>query len=230
MALLQQLISGSWNSSGNERFLYNNSEKAIAYHSITFFDPYKEYLAKKNNDELIVTTHIEDSATIKSTVIKGYNTWDDFMLIPSNAPVIQMSQVSPTYTDLNSWDGSIDETQVLKNNNDGMYWQMISGNWDFILDMEYKYVWRSFYYWYTEFLEAIHGQKKFITLCEDQSKLYTGRIMVEDVTDDGEGSNITVSLAYNIQPILYSGDEIDMLSYYKSGTLVKYDTGLVIDG
>lgn len=221
MAEYQEIISGVRpDGSSNNRVIYGATSTAISYYSISFLDTYKETNIKINNNEIGDLIIDNGSYSERTRTICEYNTWDDFFLIPDSAPIVPLSQVSPQYTDLSSWDGSIDETQALKNaSNNGLYYQMISGNWEFFLDIRYLQRYSSFYEWYTALLEAIHGRLKIISLCKNQKEFYIGRVFVEEVNDPADSNPVTVSFAYNIQPYVYDGTGYYLYKYYKNGEL-----------
>ena len=225
MADMYELIRGYRpNGPSGTYFEYGFSEAAKNYHSISFLDTYEEFKMKSDNiNDLEFTFMQHPTYDDKDITVQEYNTWDQFCMIPDSAPTVQPSQVTPTYSDLVAWDGSIDETQVLKNNNDGMYYQMISGNWDFVLDTQrYLYQYGSFFKWCTNMLEGIHGRVKVININQNKDKIYIGRLFVEDVNDPGDGNPVTVSISYNIQPYVYNGSESAMVTYYNNGSLTKY--------
>ena len=203
--------------SSADKVIFDYSEEAESLYSISFLDSYELYNIKKNNNENTSRnyTYSNGCREVQET-IREVNTWDTLKMIPSSQPLVLHSQVTPQYTDLAAWDGSIDETEALGK----AFHQTISGSWEFMLDHCYLEKYGTFYNWYTDLLESLHGQKKLILLNKDPDFFYLGRVFVESIDDPADGGFATVSIQYNINPYVCKCAYGGLSNYYKYGTII----------
>lgn len=177
--------------------LYLPTDAALQYHAVCFMPTYESYNNKNNYSSK-----------------KNYNTWDNWFMIPTSDPYIPPSQVLTNYTSFEYWDGSLDETEVL---DDKYYRQMISADQEFLIDFNYIKNFLNIYNLYSDILESIHGQEKLILFATDMTVMYKGRVYVDGIEDPADGSNVTVTLKYNVEPYIYSAEDRYLTEYYSTG-------------
>ena len=188
-------------------FVYSREAKNMF--SLTFLPDKDENFIFSNDD--INESHYK----INSLGKREFNTWDTWRLIPMNVPVVTNPQVVTAFTDLKNKDGKLDETSVLHPNTHVIYRQICSGKFDFYLDFSYLNIFNNFYNFYNNILENIHGKKLFLVLNENPIYMYFGRFFVEGINDNGNGNQVTLAIAYNIEPYIYLIEGLS--AYYTNG-------------
>lgn len=121
----------------------------------------------------------------------NYNTWDDWHLIPSTRPLVVPARQKQYLYDIHGGNGSIDESDTLRN---FPLYNDREGSWEFYVENDYGY-WQSRY---TDIMESVHGLKCIVTLDDDPSWYYTGRVYVNDWKSDKDRSKIV--LDYTLYP------------------------------
>lgn len=125
----------------------------------------------------------------------GKNTWDDWHLIPSSAPVVAQAGVSTNFVDIpGRTDGPIDMSTYLTGR---IIYGARSGSFQFIVDNDHE-GWESIRRKIADFL---HGQRMKMCLEDDPGFYYEGRFSLNEWRI--EASNSTVSINYALGPYKY---------------------------
>lgn len=145
------------------------SDLAKQYHSITFYSDW---------------------------YTKGYNTWDDFHLVPTSRPVFKLPTMKENYIDIPGADGRIDLSETLTgypifNNREG--------DIEFIVMNDYDGSWHNRYMKLANFL---HGNRLQVVLNDDPGYYYQGRFTLSDWNSDSNESATwsKVTIHYNVEP------------------------------
>lgn len=131
-----------------------------------------------------------------SITIQGYNTYDEWGLIPMKRPHVAQPPLKSKYVDIPAFDGEIDYTEVLTGR---PAYGMREGSWEFWLRPQEE--WPNVY---GDILQKIHGKNVNIILEDDPEWFYTGRVTVESFDTEDHNSKITIQ--YHLDPYKYQID------------------------
>lgn len=128
-----------------------------------------------------------------SIIFGTKHSWDDWALIPSERPVIELPSVNTMYVNVPGSNGRLDLTEVLLG---FPTYKNRSGSWKFHIAHD-----KSVYTWerlYEEMASYLHGRHRTCVLTDDPAYYYEGRFTVEKLTPAKLLSNITVK--YDLDP------------------------------
>lgn len=128
---------------------------------------------------------------IHSINIHGYNTWDDWHLIPSSRPVVNPPTKKRSTINNIGGNGIIDESDSLRGFS---LYNTRQGSWEFYVENDYG-DWQARY---TEIMDAIHGIQCTVSLDDDPSWYYTGTVSINEWKSNKDRSVIT--LDYDLYP------------------------------
>lgn len=138
--------------------------------------------------------------TLENGKFKGYDTYEDWHLIPSSRPTIAPPGVETKFVTIPGMDGSIDLSEFLRK--DRPAFGNRAGTFDFYVanmydDPNIHEYWMSMY---PKIVNAIHGKRFKMVLWEDDPDYYwEGRFTV-DKHDPGNGDHSSVSISYQVGP------------------------------
>ena len=144
------------------------------YHSITFGDG-----------------SLYPSGHEKEGQFMGFNTWDDWHLIPAERPSIAAPGVSTNFVEIPGRDGAIDMSTFLINR---PVYTTREGSWDFYVDNDHEY-WESIR---SKIMNTLHGRRFKIVLEDDPEWYWEGRFTVDNWRS--EKSNSRIQINYQIDP------------------------------
>lgn len=139
-----------------------------------------------------------------AVIIDGVNTFTTWGLVPTSRPVVNPPEVKTHYIELPAANGYIDLTEFLMGEPP---MGQRTGSWEFYLRPEKN--WASVY---AAIKSAVHGKKCRVTLADDPSYFYEGRLAVNEWRSDAANSLLT--LDYNFNPLkqtLTKSDDNDWL-------------------
>lgn len=128
-----------------------------------------------------------------SLIINGYNTWENWGLVPETRPLVAPPKVKTNYIDIPGADGALDYTSFQS----GVHYQNREGSWKFIVhnDNTNGLTWAERY---SQLIGYIHGKECIVVLEDDPAYFYRGRLAVDE-WDSGRNWS-TVSIEYNLEP------------------------------
>lgn len=136
-----------------------------------------------------------------SVIIGGYNTWDEWHLVPSERPTIAPPQLKTRYEEIAAIDGSLDFSEALN----GLHYENRTGSIEFwAIDTEFKNervavpdygTWQKLY---SDILKKIHGKKLRVALEDEPNYYYEGRFTVTSVKT--EKNYVSITMDYNLLP------------------------------
>ena len=128
-----------------------------------------------------------------SIIFGARHSWNDWALIPSERPVIELPSVNTMNVDVPGANGRLDLTDVLLG---FPTYKNRSGSWKFhIAHDKSDYTWERLY---EEMASYLHGRRRTCVLTDDPAYYYEGRFTVEKLTPAKLLSNITVK--YDLDP------------------------------
>lgn len=159
-------------------------------------------------------TGYESSAKAKhihSININGYNTWDDWHLIPSSRPVINPPEKKSSVIDVPGANGSIDESDSLTG---FPIYATRQGSWEFYVDNNDIFTGDSYGYWEarrTEIADAIHGIQCIVSLDDDPSWYYAGTVAINEWKSDKDYSKLVIDYVLYPYKRAYAASDEDWL-------------------
>lgn len=118
------------------------------------------------------------------------NSWDDFHLIPAKRPEVADPQPNLHSIAIPGTDRRIDITRTLP---EGITYGTRQGQWEFYIDHDR---WNSWDEAYRKLVNTLHGYRVGIMLQDDshgeESRMYTGRIIVKTYTPGPDYSKVTL--------------------------------------
>ena len=126
-----------------------------------------------------------------SLTIDDINTWDDWHLIPTSRPTVNMPEVETKLVTIPGVHGFVDISNTLTGT---PTYQTRSGTWEFYVHNEYEF-WADIY---SKIAEYLHGLSHRIILEDDPDYYYTGRLSIGDYKSDANWS--TVPINYSLEP------------------------------
>lgn len=157
------------------------------YHSITFAELTG---GTYTNDEAVNADRKELSG-----MLKGYNTWYDWHLIPTSRPTIAHPEVLTKFVQIPGKSGQLDLTNYVCTKS---VYANRTGTLQFYAIEEYT----DYRVLRTEMMRILHGRKLRINLEDDPLYYYVGRIDVNGWVN--EKSRPKISITYNLEPYKYS--------------------------
>lgn len=106
-----------------------------------------------------------------SITIGDKNTWDDWHLIPVSQPVVAPPSVVTKFVEIPGMDGSVDLTEALTGY---PTYTRRTGSWQFIVAPGYGQMHTR----YSEILDYLHGNEFTVSLEDEPSFFYEGRLSV----------------------------------------------------
>lgn len=126
--------------------------------------------------------------------LNGINTWDDWHLMPSSRPLIEVPGIKTAYIDIPGSDGSFDLTEAFT---ERPLYSNRGGSFEF-------YVMNGYGSWatrYSAIMNYLHGRRVKLILEDDPGYYYNGRMSVNKWQSVKDWSRIT--LDYNFEPFKY---------------------------
>lgn len=160
-----------------------------------FADQY--YAIQIIDDDLNIFNQAALSGNPKILKFNGYNTWDDFHLIPSSRPLINPPGFKSSFIEVPGAHGAIDASELLT---DYPLYSNRSGSFEFYVMRDYD----GYYNWnnvYTSILEKCHGRRVKLILSEEKDWYYVGRIAVNSWKSEKDWSKIVID--YQVEPFKY---------------------------
>jgi hypothetical protein len=144
----------------------------------------------------IIIGQIDTSENTKDTFV-GKNTWADWYLIPSSRPVINPPEPKTNYIDIPGGDGYLDLSTVLTGD---IAYNSRQGSLEFIVDNGFlsDYKASNWSKLYSQIMDYLHGKLLKMTLEDDPSFYYEGRLSVNSWKSDEHNSKITID--YTVSP------------------------------
>lgn len=127
-----------------------------------------------------------------SLIISGKNTWDEWKVIPSPRPYVEMPEPVRETVDIPGRYGPLDLSEALTGH---IMYTNRTGSWDFLVMNDY-----TGYNWVTvrdSLASYIHGKKHTIILEDDPQWQYEGRLTFDYQPDDNWSK---VSIGYDLGP------------------------------
>lgn len=129
-----------------------------------------------------------------SITIGSKNTWDDWHLIPSSAPVFNPPTPKTKYVDIPGADWHLDMTTALTGD---VAYNGREGSFEFYVDNGHD-EWPNVY---SDIMDYLHGQLLNAVLEDDPIYYYEGRFSVNQWKSDAQNSKIVID--YNVAPYKY---------------------------
>lgn len=120
------------------------------------------------------------------------NTWDDWHLIPSEAPVVNPPDVQTKFIEIPGMNGKLDISDI----RGGTRYQDRTGSWKFYIIREYPGYDRVALY--NEIRNFLHGKVLRVYLLDDPYYYYEGRFSIESFTYGSNYSDVTIG--YTLKP------------------------------
>lgn len=155
-----------------------------------------------------------------SLTISGKNTWDEWKLIPSPRPYVELAEPILETIDLPGRNGRLDLSEVLTGH---LLYSNRTGSWDFMVMNDYPdYNWVKVR---DSMASYIHGKKHTIILEDDPDWYYEGRLTFDYAPDNNWS---TVSIGYDLCPFkrqiaIPASYQNISVSGSKTVTVVGYD-------
>lgn len=134
-----------------------------------------------------------------SVTFGSKNSYDDWHLVPNGRPVISAPSIKNTLVEIPGLSGSLDFSELLTK---FPTYSNRTGKIQFYVLNDYtnNQTWIDRYH---EIMNYIHGRISRITLEDDPSYFYEGRINIDSWTSNNDGSGSTISFGYNVDPYKY---------------------------
>lgn len=123
--------------------------------------------------------------------------WDDWGLIPTSRPYISVPKANYVLAQIPNSSNRINITNFMPG---GMTYESRTGEWQFAIDHTKK-LWKNWYDGYYAIEKYFHGSKMIVSLNEDQTKLYDGRISISAYDPGDNYSTITLSYDFDAMPL-----------------------------
>lgn len=152
-----------------------------------------------------------------SITIGNKNTWDDWHIVPTSRPKVNVPPVKTSYVDIPAGDGVLDLSTSLT---DRITFGNRQGSWEFLVINGYG-EWQERY---SELLSYLHGRSYKVILDDDPQYYYEGRMAVNEWRSEAHWS--TVVFDYNFGPykfpidttIDWMWDRFDFTTMYMTGS------------
>lgn len=132
-----------------------------------------------------------------SITIGEKNTWDDWHLQPSSRPLVAAPKQKTNYIKIPGANGSLDLSDVPQGY---PVFEDRTGSWEFIVENGF----RSWQVLYSEIMNYVQGRQFKVTLEDDFSYYYEGRLIVSDWNSDNSGKWSKIKFDYTLNPFKYS--------------------------
>ena len=142
-----------------------------------------------------------------SMLINGKHTYDEWGLVPTTRPVVNLPPVKTSYVEIPSADGVIDFTEDLTGQ---PLYGLRTGSWEFWCRPEYTeaHQYQNWVEIHQDLVNWIHGKRCTVVLEDDRRFYYVGRLSVDWKSQE---SNSLVTINYELDPyklhIVASDDE-----------------------
>lgn len=157
------------------------------YHSITFSTAPAAFYTAEEADSL--------GRSDLAGMLKGYNTWYDWHLIPSSRPTIEHPQITTTFVKIPGRNGSIDITNFVSNS---PTMADRTGSFEFIA-VESSEGFNSMRF---KLVMALHGQKMLMSFEDDPGYYYVGRFSIKTWKNEKTGPYVNID--YQVEPYKYN--------------------------
>lgn len=163
--------------------------------------------------------HSVDISVVGSN--KTYNTYKDFLLVPTSTPVISPPSVKTKTIDIPGANGSIDLTEALTpyptyNNRTGsLEFALLNDRLEYytryknVHGIKENNIFDSSKAWsaiYSDILNKIHGRSCDLILEDDPNWFYEGRLALNSWKSSNDGKWPIITFDYNLQPYKLSND------------------------
>lgn len=125
------------------------------------------------------------------------NTWEKWHVIPTSKPYVSPPDVKEEYVEIPGMNGALDYTDLLSGS---PVYSMRKGKWEFavLTAMDGVNENKDWAKVYSTILMDIHGKRFRVTLEDDPTHYYVGRVKVSDYKSDKERG--TISIDYTLNP------------------------------
>jgi len=120
--------------------------------------------------------------------------WDDLNLIPQSRPYISVPKANYSIVGIPHSSGRINITDSLPG---GMTYESRAGTWEFNVDHNAFTSWTKSYDSYSEYF---HGSRMYVSLNDDPTKIFVGRIKISSYEPGENYSAITLSYDLDAMP------------------------------
>ncbi len=120
------------------------------------------------------------------------NTWDDWHLIPTSRPYMELPEIKTNIIDIPGAYGSLDISESLVGH---ILYENRQGSLEFYIDHEY---WKSWVDTFHTIASYLHGQRMKCILEDDPGYYYDGRFTVSKWSSEESYSKITID--YDVYP------------------------------
>lgn len=127
-------------------------------------------------------------------MLKGYNTWYDWHLIPASRPTIEHPQITTSFIKIPGRHGTIDLTNYIC---DYPIMADRTGSFEFIAVEGYD----DFRLMRIKMVEILHGRKMKMSFEDDPWHYYVGRFSIKSWKNENIGPSITID--YQTEPYKY---------------------------
>ena len=132
--------------------------------------------------------------TLQNGKFVGYDTYEDWHLIPTSRPTIAAPGVETKFVTIPGMDGAVDLSTYLRK--DRPAYGNRGGTFEFNVENDHEF-WMTIY---PKIINTLHGKKFKMVLDEDDPDYYwEGRFTV-DKYEPGDGNWSTVSISYQVGP------------------------------
>lgn len=139
-----------------------------------------------------------------SITIGERNTWDDWHMVPTSRPVINPPEVAKEYVEIPGADGALDYTEALAGR---PVYKNRTGSWEFLVMNGYQ----EWYQLYDQLLAYLHGHEFDITLDDDPTYKYHGRLSLNEWKSEERNSKITIDYVIDPFKMVSSGAVLDWM-------------------
>lgn len=180
--MADDFIDDSWFDVGEEAELvfyedpYNHDNRMV--HSMSF------------------STSLDNNAI--NLINNWMNTFKEWHLVPKTRPVVNPPKPITEYSTIKNVDGIIDFSESLDGN---IHFERRTGTWEFAIDHE-LHPERSWNDIYDDMLQRLHGRTVRVTLQDDPTFYYQGRVWLNAFKSDKYWSEIAID--YELEPYKYS--------------------------
>ncbi len=156
-----------------------------------------------------------------SLIIGSKNTWADWYLIPSSRPTIAMPEVKTHIVDIPGADWHLDLSTALTGD---VAYGSRTGSIEFIVDNGQlsNYDHKKWHKVYSDIANYIHGRLLDVTLEDDPSFYYTGRLKLNEWKSEAHNSKVTID--YDLSP--YKLEKFSSLEPWHWDTF-NFETGII---
>lgn len=144
--------------------------------------------------------------------IGEFHSYNDFGLVPTSKPVVNLPSPKLEYLEIPGRHGEIDVTESLIGE---VIYEMRTGSFEFVVSDIKK--WQEVY---RKLLSTVHGKKTSLILDTEKDYVYKGRLWVSEFKSDKNYSLIT--LEYKLEPYKYSLEDM------KNGEFIHRIDGIAI--